>query len=181
MKRLAILVFTLAVLALTTLGVSSRVTFALGHVFLGKHSETDIDDHCKAAGGTPTAGHGTYGCFGPGGDVTCSTDTKTCYGTCTKCSAAARGKGHVRGVQGFLTLAPAGSHLKAGTSKGKVNRSDISITKRMDKASPTLLEKQTGSPGLLGKGPSNFSASSNRLGASSHTTMRPLTNHLMGQ
>jgi hypothetical protein len=43
MKRLAILAITLNVLALTTLGVSSRVTFALGHVYLGKHSESEID------------------------------------------------------------------------------------------------------------------------------------------
>lgn len=112
MRRPALIAFALTALAFATLGFSSSEALALGHVALGNHSQGDIKSHCDAAGGSFYNSSGTYGCFGPGGDVTCSGKNKKCFGTCEKCGSAARlnGKG---GVGGFLTN-PSGS--KVGTT-----------------------------------------------------------------
>jgi hypothetical protein len=79
------LIAIITVLGFLTLDVSSNPVFALGHVYLGSHSKQDIKNHCDAAGGVYFEGGGTYGCWGPGGDVTCSEQTGTCIGTCEKC------------------------------------------------------------------------------------------------
>jgi hypothetical protein len=94
------LIAILAVLGFLTLDVSSNPVFALGHVYLGTHSQKDIKQHCDAAGGTYISGGGTYGCWGPGGDVNCSAGTKTCFGTCEKCSQPPHDLG---GISGILT------------------------------------------------------------------------------
>jgi hypothetical protein len=74
--------------AVAMLTFSSGAALALGHVTLGKHSTKDIKNHCDSAGGTFFNSDGVYGCFGPGGDVTCSGKTKRCYGTCESCGSA---------------------------------------------------------------------------------------------
>src|ERR1700758_5622237 len=79
------LIAIITVLGFLTLDVSSNPVFALGHTWLGSHSKQDIQNHCDAAGGIYFESGGTYGCWGPGGDVTCSEQTGTCYGTCEKC------------------------------------------------------------------------------------------------
>jgi hypothetical protein len=79
--------------AFATLTFSSGAALALGHVTLGKHSNKDIKNHCDAAGGTYYNSSGVYGCFGPGGDVTCSGKTKQCFGTCERCGSARIGGG----------------------------------------------------------------------------------------
>jgi hypothetical protein len=83
------------------LGFGPGVASALGHVDLGSHSQKDIEDHCGAAGGTSVDSDGVYGCWGSGGDVTCSKQTKTCYGTCEKCDDyAIRGSASLDEVTG---------------------------------------------------------------------------------
>src|SRR5260370_41700906 len=84
-------------LAFAAFALSPDPAFALGHVTLGKHSSQDIKDHCDAAGGAFYNSSGVYGCFGPGGDVTCSGKTKRCFGTCENCSAPLRVKGGIFG------------------------------------------------------------------------------------
>jgi hypothetical protein len=79
------LIAIVTALSFLTLDLSSNPVFALGHTYLGSHSKQDIKNHCDAAGGTYFESGGTYGCWGPGGDVTCSDQTGTCYGTCEKC------------------------------------------------------------------------------------------------
>ncbi len=79
------LIAIITMLGFLTLDVSSNSVFALGHTYLGSHSKQDIKNHCDAAGGIYFESGGTYGCWGPGGDVTCSDQTGTCYGTCEKC------------------------------------------------------------------------------------------------
>jgi hypothetical protein len=74
--------------AFTALTLPPGAALALGHVTLGKHSTTDIKNHCDAAGGTYYNSDGVYGCFGPGGDVTCSQKSKRCFGTCENCGSA---------------------------------------------------------------------------------------------
>jgi hypothetical protein len=86
MHRLA-LIAILTVFAFMTVDVSSNPVLALGHVTLGKHSMNDIKSHCDAAGGSYYNSGGVYGCFGPGGDVTCSAKTRNCFGTCENCGA----------------------------------------------------------------------------------------------
>ena len=78
------------------LGISAALGFGpgvasagLGHVCLGAHTRKDIKDHCDAAGGTSFEGSGTYGCWGPGGDVNYTDKSGTCIGTCEKCGRAA--------------------------------------------------------------------------------------------
>jgi hypothetical protein len=68
--------------------VSGTTAAIAGHVSLGTHNESDISGHCGAAGGSYYNSGGVYGCFGPGGDVTCSGKTKKCFGTCSNCSAS---------------------------------------------------------------------------------------------
>jgi hypothetical protein len=85
MYRLILIAITLTLFVCT---VYSSPAFALGHVTLGKHNEKDIKKHCDAAGGTPFNQDGVYGCFGPGGDVTCSSKSKKCFGTCEACGSA---------------------------------------------------------------------------------------------
>jgi hypothetical protein len=87
MNRLAVIAITLTV-STGTVGFYSSAAFALGHVALGKHSMRDIRSHCDAAGGKYYNSDGVFGCFGPGGDVTCSAKTKRCFGTCENCGAA---------------------------------------------------------------------------------------------
>lgn len=74
--------------AFATLTLPSGAALALGHVTLGKHSTRDIKSHCDAAGGSYYNSSGVYGCFGPGGDVTCSGKTGKCFGTCGNCGSA---------------------------------------------------------------------------------------------
>jgi hypothetical protein len=92
------LIAILTVLGFLTIDVSLNPTFALGHVYLGSHSKQDMKNHCDAAGGIYFESGGTYGCWGPGGDVTCSEQTGTCYGTCEKCGQRVVDLGGVRGV-----------------------------------------------------------------------------------
>jgi hypothetical protein len=92
------LIAILTVLGFLTLDVSSNPVFALGHEFLGTHDKKDIDKHCADAGGEPFSGGGIYGCWGPGGDVTCSQQTKTCYGTCEKCGQRVSYLGGISGI-----------------------------------------------------------------------------------
>jgi hypothetical protein len=92
------LITILTVLGFLTLDVSSSPLFALGHVYLGKHSKKDIEKHCDAAGGTNFEGGGTYGCWGPGGDVTCTAKTGTCIGTCEKCGQRLHDLGGISGI-----------------------------------------------------------------------------------
>lgn len=97
MHRLA-LIAILTVLAFMTLDVSSNPVSALGHVYLGAHSKQDIKRHCEAAGGEYFEGGGTYGCWGPGGDVTCSSATGTCIGTCERCGQRLQDLGGISGL-----------------------------------------------------------------------------------
>ena len=73
-------------LILFVCAVYPSTAIALGHVYLGTHSTGDIKQHCSDAGGTYVNSEGIYGCWGPGGDVTCSKKSKSCYGTCENCS-----------------------------------------------------------------------------------------------
>ncbi len=98
--RLAPLSIGLTMFAFAMLVMSSSAALAMGHVGLGSHSTNDIKSHCDAAGGSYYNSGGVYGCFGPGGDVTCSGKNGKCFGSCSKCGSAARlsGKG---GIDGF--------------------------------------------------------------------------------
>jgi hypothetical protein len=112
MRRLALIAIGLSVLAFTTLGFLSNAALAAHVTISGTHSTGDIKSHCDAAGGSYYNSGGVYGCFGPGGDVTCSDKTKKCFGTCGNCGAA-------RSVGGILkppTANPGGS--KVGSTGG---------------------------------------------------------------
>jgi len=156
MKRSVLFAIATAAFALTALSFSSSATLALGHVGLGSHSETDIKNHCGAAGGTYYNSSGAYGCFGPGGDVTCSSKTKKCFGTCTNCAAAIKpgGRGSLRGVQGILTVAPAGSQMKT-FGKNLNSQRDLTLTAKPLNGSNRLSNSNSNliNQGSLGSGP----------------------------
>jgi hypothetical protein len=94
------LIAILTALGFLALDVSSNAVFALGHVFLGGHSEKEIKKTCDKVGGSYFQGSGAYGCWGPGGDVNCSSKTKNCVGTCEKCGQRLQDLG---GTSGILT------------------------------------------------------------------------------
>jgi hypothetical protein len=101
--------------------VSGTTAAIAGHVTLGTHNESDISSHCGAAGGSYYNSGGVYGCFGPGGDVTCSGKTKKCFGTCSNCSAARASlggflAGKLQGVK--TTSAPTSSPSKTNVLGG---------------------------------------------------------------
>jgi hypothetical protein len=104
MHRLALTAIALTGLVFTTLGVSSTAALA-GHVTIsGTHSTSEIKSKCDGAGGSFYSSGGVYGCFGPGGDVTCNQAGK-CFGTCSNCQARMVGK---IGIAGVLTSPTAG-------------------------------------------------------------------------
>jgi hypothetical protein len=79
-----LILITVALIPFVCTGYLSTA-IALGHTPLGKHDVNDIDKHCADVNGTPFDSGGIYGCWGPGGDVTCSHQTGTCFGTCERC------------------------------------------------------------------------------------------------
>lgn len=144
--------------ALITLGLVSRPALAMGHVTLGSHSTGDIKKHCDSAGGSYYNSGGVYGCFGPGGDVTCSGKTGKCFGSCTNCAAAMPGgKGGPKGVSGILTVAPAGSlqtktdkNLKPGNNltsgaSNKLTIQNSTLTHNSTGGGSSLMKKDLGS------------------------------------
>jgi hypothetical protein len=127
-------------------------TAVAGHVTLGTHNESDIAGHCGAAGGSYYNSGGVYGCFGPGGDVTCSGKTKKCFGTCSNCSAARASlgsflSGKLQGVK--ATNAPAAAPTRTnvlGSTKANAltqQRSTVlnQNSNLMHRSSTTTLKK----------------------------------------
>jgi hypothetical protein len=143
--RFAPLSIGLTIFAFAILGLSSSATLAMGHVGLGSHSTSDIKSHCDAAGGSYYNSGGVYGCFGPGGDVTCSGKNGKCFGSCSKCGSAARlsGKG---GVAGFLKSPTTGllKETSGGTKAGpiKTNVPGTANPNLTTRGSNTTLKKQ---------------------------------------
>jgi hypothetical protein len=101
MYRVGLIPIALTLFAFAALGFLSGPALA-GHVILsGQHSPADIQSHCRAAGGSYYNSGGVYGCWGPGGDVTCSGKVQRCFGTCGNCGAREAGTGG-KGVAGIL-------------------------------------------------------------------------------
>jgi len=143
--RLAPLSIGLTMFAFAMLVMSSSAALAMGHVGLGSHSTNDIKSHCDAAGGSYYNSGGVYGCFGPGGDVTCSGKNGKCFGSCSKCGSAARlsGKG---GIDGFLR-SPTSGLLKQSTGGNtagptKTNVPGAANSNLTSRGSNTTLKKQ---------------------------------------
>ena len=111
----------ITLLGFLALDVSSNPVFALGHVYLGAHSKTEIKTTCDRVSGTYFEGGGMYGCWGKGGDVNCTNQTKTCVGTCEKCGQRIQDLGGLSGILASGSWFPEFAPPSAGRVRRPIN------------------------------------------------------------